>query len=150
MYLFHISQYTIQNRNVNISVMNDALRDAGQVHCGISKLGFFAGSSMISHYKWLDRRYCDDKLLAHWGRVTRICISRLTIIDSDNGLSPGRRQAIIWTSDGILLIGPWGTNFSEIIIKMEQFLFKKMYLKMSFWKMAAILYRPQCVKRAIR
>ena len=30
-----------------------------------------------------------------------MCVSRLTIIGSDNGLSPGRPQAIIWTSDGI-------------------------------------------------
>ena len=29
-----------------------------------------------------------------------------TIIGSDNGLSPGWRQAIIWTNWGILLIGP--------------------------------------------
>ena len=45
-------------------------------------------------------------VLTHWGRVTHICVDKLTIIGSDNGLSPGRRQAIIWTSAGILLIGP--------------------------------------------
>ena len=44
--------------------------------------------------------------LTHWGRVMHICIGNLTIIGSDNGLSPGRRQAIIWTNAGILLIGP--------------------------------------------
>ena len=33
--------------------------------------------------------------LSHWGRVTHICVSKLTIIGSDNGLLPGRRQAII-------------------------------------------------------
>ena len=46
--------------------------------------------------------------------------SKLTIIGSDNGLSPGRRQAIIWTNAGtcILLIGPLGTNFSEILIEI--------------------------------
>ena len=33
--------------------------------------------------------------LTHWGRVTHICITKLTNIGSDNGLSPGRRQAII-------------------------------------------------------
>ena len=33
--------------------------------------------------------------LTHWGRVTNICVSNLNIIGSDNGLSPGRRQAII-------------------------------------------------------
>ena len=36
-------------------------------------------------------------------------------IGSDNGLAPDRRQAIIWTNAGILLIGPLGTNFSEIL-----------------------------------
>ena len=45
----------------------------------------------------------------------------LTIIGSDNGLSPGRRQAIIWTNDGILLIGPLGTNFNEIVIGIQTF-----------------------------
>ena len=52
--------------------------------------------------------------LTNWGRVTHICVGNLTIIDSDNGLSPRRRQAIIWTNVGILLIGPLGTNFSEL------------------------------------
>ena len=33
--------------------------------------------------------------LTHWGWVTHICVSNLTIIGSDNGLSPGRCQAII-------------------------------------------------------
>ena len=39
-------------------------------------------------------------------------VSDLTIIDSDNGLSPGRRQAIMGTNAGILLKRPLGTNFS--------------------------------------
>ena len=43
-----------------------------------------------------------------------ICVSTLTIIGSDYGLSPGRRKAIIWTNAGILLIRNSGTNFSEI------------------------------------
>ena len=55
--------------------------------------------------------------LTHWGRVTHICFSKLTIIASDNGLSPGRRQVIIWTNAEILLIGPLGINFSEILIE---------------------------------
>ena len=33
--------------------------------------------------------------LTHWGRVTHICVSKLSIFGLDNGLSPGRRQAII-------------------------------------------------------
>ena len=70
-------------------------------------------------------------ILTHWGRVTHICVSNLTITGPDNGLSPGRRQAVIWTNAGILLIGPLGTNFSEILIEINTFSFKKMRLKMS-------------------
>ena len=73
-------------------------------------------------------------VLTHWGRVTHICVSKLTIIGSDNGLSPGRRQSIIWTNAGILLIGPRGTNFSEMLIKIYTFSFKKMHFKMSSGK----------------
>ena len=69
--------------------------------------------------------------LTHWGRVTHICVSELTIIGSDNGLSPGRHQAIIWTNAGIMLIRTSGTNFSEILGKTHSFSFKKMHLKMS-------------------
>ena len=83
--------------------------------------------------------------LTHWGRVTHICVSELPIIGSDNGLSPGRRQAIIWTNAGILLIGPLGTNFNDILIEIH-----KIHSRKSIWKccleMAAVLSRPQCVK----
>ena len=78
--------------------------------------------------------------LTHWGRVTNICVSKTTIIGSDNGLSPGRRQAIIWTNAGILLIGTLGTNFSEILIECHSFSFKKMHMKMSSGK-----WRPSCL-----
>ena len=64
--------------------------------------------------------------LTHWGRVTHIHISKLIIIATDNGLSPGRRQAIIWTNSRILLIGPLETNFSEILIEIDTFSLKKM------------------------
>ena len=59
-----------------------------------------------------------------------ICVSKLIIIGSDNGLSPGRRQAIIGINAGILLIGPIGANFSEILIEINIFSFNKMHLKM--------------------
>ena len=78
--------------------------------------------------------------LTHWGWVTHILVSKLTIIASDNGLSPGRRQAIIWTSAGILSIGPLGTNFSEILIETITFSFKKIRLKVSSAK-----WRPCCL-----
>ena len=69
--------------------------------------------------------------LTHWGRATHICVSKLTITGSDNGLSPGRLQAIIWTNAGILLIGPLGINFSENSIEILTLSFTKMRLKVS-------------------
>ena len=72
--------------------------------------------------------------------MTHICISKVTITGSDNGLSPGRRQAIIWINAWILLIGPLGTNFSEILFEIYTFSFKKMHLKMSPGK-----WRPSCL-----
>ena len=72
--------------------------------------------------------------------MTHICVSNLIIIGSDNGLSPGRRQAIIWTNAGIFLIGPLRTNFNEILIEILTFSFKKMRLKVSSAK-----WRPFCL-----
>ena len=89
---------------------------------------------------WLNGYHKDYIHLTHWGRVRHICISKLAIIGSENGLSPGRRQAIIWTNAGILLIEPLGTNLSEIIIEAHTFSFKKMHLKMLFGK-----WRPFCL-----
>ena len=66
--------------------------------------------------------------------MTHICVSKQTIIGSENGLSPGRRQAIIWTNAGVLLIGTLGTNFNEILIEIRKFSFKKMGLNVSFAK----------------
>ena len=82
--------------------------------------------------------------LTHWGRETKICVGFLTIIGSDNGLSPGRRQAIIGTNVGILLIGTLETNFSEILIEKYIFSFKKMHHKVSSGK-----WRPFCLGRNV-
>ena len=78
--------------------------------------------------------------LTHWGWVTHICVDKLTITVSDNGLSPGRRQAIIWTNARILLTGPLGTNCSEILIEIDTFSFKKIHLKTLSAK-----WRPFCL-----
>ena len=59
---------------------------------------------------------------------------------TDSGLLPCRLQAIILTNVGILLIGPLGLNFSEILIEIHIFSFKKMHLKMSSGK-----WRPFCL-----
>ena len=50
-----------------------------------------------------------------------------------------RRQAIIWTNVELFPIGPSRTNFSEIQIKIQNFSFMKMHLKMSSAK-----WRPFC------
>ena len=87
----------------------------------------------IFNNKWIPSR---------WDRVAHICVSKLTIIDSDDGLSPGRRQAIFWTNAGILLMGHLGNSNRK-----SYFFFKKIHFKNVVWKMAAILSRPQCVKK---
>ena len=58
-------------------------------------------------------------------------------IGSDNGLSPGRHQAIIWTNAGLLSIGKLGT--SEIVIEILKFSLKNV-IEMSSGK-----WRPFCV-----
>ena len=90
-------------------------------------------SNMTGHWKFGDviivywRIYASLDLneLTHWGRVTHICVSKLTIFGSDNGLAPAN-----WTLQ---------TNFSEIVIEIYTFSFKKMHVKMSFGK-----WRPSC------
>ena len=95
--------------------------------------------SLSSHY-WIPTRWLVFQLLTHWGQVTHICVNNLTIIGSDNGLSPARRQAIIWTNTGMLLIGPLGTNFNIISREIHAFSYKKMHLKMSSGK-----WRSSCL-----
>ena len=77
---------------------------------------------------------CTLNALTHWGRVTHICVSKLNIIGSVNGLLPGRRQAIIWTNAGIMLIEPLRTKFSESFIEIHTLPFNKMHLKISYTK----------------
>ena len=84
---------------------------------------------------------CHDSDLTHWGRVTHLCVSEPTIINTDNGLSPGRRQTNIWTNTEKLLIRTPGTNFSEILSEIHIFSFKKMHLKMS-----SARWRPFCLR----
>ena len=94
----------------------------------------------MQRYVFLDINMCVHLLLTHWDRVTHICVNKLTIIGSDNGLPPDRRQGILWTNDGLLLIEPLGTNFSEILIEILTFSLKKMRLNVSSAKR-----RPFCL-----
>ena len=77
-------------------------------------------------------------------RVTHIFVSKLSIVISYNGKSPGWHQAIIWTNHGISFTGLLGTNFNEILSATYKFSFKK--IQNVVWKMVSILSRPQCVK----
>ena len=61
-------------------------------------------------------------------------------IGSDNGLSPVRRQTVIWTTAAILSIRPWGTHLREILIKIQNISFKEMHSKM--W---SAKWRPFCL-----
>ena len=80
------------------NVFFHSLRPHQKTACGI-------GCSSVIKF-WICRKSIKHRsrwtTLTHWGRVTHICISKLTIIDSDNGLSPEWCQAIIWTNAGIL------------------------------------------------
>ena len=79
----------------------------------------------------------------HWGQVTLICLSNLTIIGSGNGLSPGRCHAITWTHAGILLTDKLQWNFNQIsYIFIQASAFEKV-----FCKMADILSQPQCLNK---
>ena len=78
-----------------------------------------------------------SKQLRHWWFEMHICISKSTIIGSDNGLSPHQCQAIIWTNARILLIGPLETTFSEILMEISKFSIKKIHLKLSSVKLCS-------------
>ena len=95
----------------------------------------------VLHVGLIFHRFSTVEVFTHWGRATHICVGNLTIIGLDNGLSHGRRQAIIWTNARIFLIGPLGTNFSEILIEILIFSFKKICLKVSSAK-----WRPFCLR----
>ena len=102
--------------------------------------------AVLRHFQWCRFIFISIDVwglyyqLTHWGRVTHICVSKSTIIGSDNGVSPGQRQAIVWTNAGILLIRTEGKYFSEILSENRIFSFKKMDLKMSSAKL-----RPFCI-----
>ena len=118
----------------------DELRASAYANTVMTKFGSGMQWNLCGFIQVLMYKDNSDQPLTHWGRMTHICVSNLTIIGSDNGLSPDRRQAIIWTSAGILLIGPLGTNFSEIWIEILKVSFIKMRLKVSSAK-----WRPFCL-----
>ena len=114
--------------NYDVSVMLMIHKWHNKTHKQMRTACIIFGMYLVSLHKFT------SKGLTHWGRVTHICVIKLAITGPDNDLSPGRRQAIIWTNAGILLIRTLETNFSEILIKINTFSFKKMHMKMSSGK----------------
>ena len=124
--------FEMQTRTSNLSedsscASKHSIQIGGKASISGGKGGGAGTSELLLHLKSGKVRV--SKQLIHWGRVTYICVNK-TIIGSDNGLPPGRCEAIIWTNAGILLIWTLGTNFSEILNKIHTFLFNKMHLKM--------------------
>ena len=93
----------------------------------VSRLGWVIPKKLSINQSWLSP-WCHI-----YASVNRISIG------SDNGFLPIRRQAIIQTNTGLVSIGPLGTNFSEILIKIWDFSFMKMYLKYIVCEITAIL-----------
>ena len=72
------------------------------------------------YYQWKNNVRC--LFSVYWylaSCILYICKSMvINIFSLSLSLSPERRQAIIWTNAGILLTGPLGTKFSEILIEI--------------------------------
>ena len=115
--------FSFKPRNHEASWRQGSIYQLIRLGIGLTHQKKLSANNRVWHKNLM--RY-DADVLTHWGRVTHICVGNLTNIGSDNGLSPSRRQAIIWNNDGILFIGPLGTNFSEILFAIYKFSFKKM------------------------
>ena len=115
-------------------------RHRHQFHYQVSVLETKFNFTLLRHSSELKNAVLTAYHFTHWGRVTHICNSKLAIIGSDNGLSPDRRQAIIWTNAQILLSGPRWTNLNEILTEMHTSSFNKIQLKTSSGK-----WRPSCL-----
>ena len=84
--------------------------------------------------------------LTHWGRVMDICVSDLTSIGSDNGLSPGRRQAIIKTKCWNIVNKTLRNKLQWIFSRNSNIFVQENAFESVVCEKAAILSRPQWVK----
>ena len=104
-----------------------------------AKICFWSNDQKMNYYE----KKFSSRSNGEWKIIIRPLISlkliRQDLHSSENGLSPGLCQAIIWTNAGILLIRTLGTNFSEILSEIHKFSFKKMHVEMSSAK-----WRPFC------
>ena len=100
---------------------------------------------LIFHWLWVPFSN-NASALTHWGRATHICVGKLTIIGSDNGLSP-------WPVPSDYLNQCWnivhwtiGNKFQCNVNRNWYIFIKENPFENVVWKMSAILSRPQCVK----
>ena len=136
--LSHLS--THDNDNVT-TVIRQSLFTSKYLHCdelfiendGSDPFGF-------AYLHYIRPRPFDRDELTHLPLVPHIYVNGVSI-DSGNGLSPVRRQAITWTNPGVLRIGLMRINFSEIRIGILPFPVKKMHLEIPHATMVAILSR---------
>ena len=79
--------------------------------------------------------------------MTHICVSNMTIIGSDNSLSPERPQAIIWLNAGILSLcfDPWERTSGKCWSKFIDFHSKNSFENV-VCEMAVTLFWPHCAK----
>ena len=80
-----------------------------------------ANASLSTNYTYV--------ALTYWDRVTHICVVNQPSLFGIMACQKGRRQAIVWSSAVILLIGPLETIFREILFEVFKFSFKKMIRK---------------------
>ena len=83
--------------------------------------------------------------LAHWGRVTHICVNKLAIIGSDNGLSPDRPSHYLnqwWNSVTWTFTNKFQWDFNQD----SNIVFQEIAFDNVVCKMASILSRPEWVK----
>ena len=125
----------------NSRTFNSFCKAALQLQAFMSPWG--CGPDVMKLQRAIQKNGCPKKtntaviaiiILIHWGPVTHICVSKLTIIGSDIGLSPGRRQATIWTTAWMFIIVPnkvqWNLNQNSYIFFQEN-AFENVVLKMA-------------------
>ena len=115
----------------------------GWVHC--NKVPMATPSLCLCcmlYWATIHRESFPASLLTHWGPVTHICVGNLTIIGSDNDLSPGRRHAIAWTSVGINWTArnklQWNVNRKSYIFTQENIFGNVVYRTAAFFVSASM------------
>ena len=85
---------------------------------------------------------CVTMYLNHPSLVMQICAVNKVSIGSDNSLSPIRCQFLVQTNAWWLSLGPLGTNFSKLLVKIRTLLRSKM----SFEKLQTFFFIsvPMC------